>query len=210
MNDLRRGLPEIPRNIARLRRHRGYPVPWFVADIDGEPDFRILKPNAIEEAWRWGWCWVCGRPTGTTVAFVIGPMCAVNRNSAEPPSHRECAVFSALACPFLTRPHMERREAGKPEGTVEPAGIMLRRNPGVALVWVVRKKNIKYRYGLFNVGEPQETLWFAEGREATRAEIEASIESGLPMLREMAEAEGDGAVEQLKKQVAEAETLLPV
>lgn len=31
------------------------------------------------------------------MTFVVGPMCELNRISGEPPSHRECAEFSA-AC----------------------------------------------------------------------------------------------------------------
>ena len=37
---------------------------------------------------------------GVHKAFVIGPMCAVNRVIApEPPSHRDCGTFSARVLP---------------------------------------------------------------------------------------------------------------
>jgi hypothetical protein len=39
------------------------------------------------------------------------------------------------------------------------------------------------------VGQPVRTLWYAEGRGATRAEVVASIDSGLPLLRAEAERE---------------------
>ena len=135
---LRPELPPLPVRIARLPRHRGYPVPWFVAVIDGVPDFRIVGTNKIALAHTRQLCWICGERIGSFLAFTVGPMCAVNRISSEPPSHRECAEFAAVACPFLARPHMVRREAGKPEGATEPAGVSIRRNPGVALVWVTK------------------------------------------------------------------------
>ncbi len=201
-----------PRNIAALPRDKhGRPVPWFVWWNDGKPDFRVIAPGKIHEAVRGRLCWVCGKPAGAYKAFTAGPMCAINRNCAEPPSHRDCAIYSATHCPFLTTPTMTRREGSLPGGAVNPAGIMIKRNPGVALVWVTRSYTLESdgRGLLFRFGEPTETLWYAEGRKATREEVDASIETGLPILRAEAEAEGPGAVAELEAMVAAAEQLLP-
>lgn len=218
---LRTDLPPMPARIAHLPVHRGYPVPWFVAWLDddgkpvargkGTPDFRVLAPGAAQLAHRFGICWVCGGTLGAWKAFVLGPMCAVNRTSAEPPSHVECAEWSAAACPFLTRPHMVRREGGMPEDAVEPAGVMLRRNPGVALIWVTKRYRLRRVPDgiLFDIGKPERVAWYAEGRAATRGEIERSIETGLPALQELAEAQSPSAVRALNRQLDEARRLLP-
>lgn len=217
-------LPPMPERIARLPLdHRGYPVPWFVAWVDGEgnpvspgegtADFRVIAPDRISDAVTFSQCWICGQRTGANVAYVIGPMCAVNRVSSEPPSHRDCAIFAAIACPFLTRPHAKRREAGLPEDALDPAGFALKRNPGVALVWVTRGvKTFPVPGGyLFDAGDPTETLWFAEGREAQHApEVEASIASGLPALQEMADAEGPVATAKLQRMYERSLTYLSV
>ena len=207
----------MPGGIARLpldKHHR--PVPWFVARLDGAPDFRVIRPGGIEMALRHKLCWVCGLPFQRQEdrAFVIGPMCAVNRVSAEPPSHEDCAVYSATACPFLTTPNMTRRERHMPENAAVPAGVSIRRNPGVALVWVTGHKSWStFTDGdggtLVNVGEPKRVLWFARGREATRDEVLASIGSGLPILREMAEAESPDAVTHLERMHERALRLAP-
>lgn len=203
-----------PRRIAALPKDRhGRPVPWFVAWIDGAPDFRIIAEHKIKDATLLRLCWICGTHLGANVAYVIGPMCAINRVSAEPPSHRDCAVYSATHCPFLTVPHMRRRESGKPAGAVEPPGTMIRRNPGVTLVWVTRKITTFAIPGgrLFDVGNPEQVLWYAEGREATRAEVLASIESGLPLLRDEAAADPKPAraLAALYRQHAAALALVP-
>lgn len=208
----------MPPRMARLpqdKHHR--PVPWFVAWIDGVPDFRIIKPGAIQDAIRHNLCWVCGVPLQRQEdrAFTVGSMCAVNRVSAEPASHRDCAVYSATHCPFLATPQMTRRERHKPAEAVLPAGIMIRRNPGVALVWVTRYRAWK-TFGdgdggtLFDIGEPREALWFAHGREATRAEVLASIDSGLPILAEMAGQDGPAAVTELARLHERALHFVPV
>jgi hypothetical protein len=209
---------EIPKRIQALPiDKKGRPVPWFVYWKDGEPDFRVVAPGKIALATLQRKCWVCGEKLGTYLAFVIGPMCAVNRVSSEPPSHRECAIFSAQACPFLTTPRMHRNEKDLPEDMTlykNTAGFANPRNPGVALVWITNRFtpfNIqKPNPGvLFVLGDPLETLWYAEGREATRQEILHSIYGGLPTLLEVAKQDGPAAVDELTKKTREALLLVP-
>lgn len=208
-------MPEIetPANVRHLPidPKRGIPVPWFVAWIDGVPEFRVA--DKLRDAIRFDLCWVCGRKRGRFGTFVAGPMCGVNRTSAEPPCHKDCAVWSAQVCPFLNRPHARRRERNMPEGSTDPAGIALKRNPGVTMLWTTRDWELfgDGRGGsLFRFGEPTQVQWWAEGRHATDAEVDASIESGLPALQEMAEAESPEAVAELEAYVRRLQPLLPV
>ena len=205
-------LPPIPRYMAGLPRdERGYPCPWFISWIDGKPEFRCADPRKLIRAVTEKRCWVCGEKLGRWMAFVIGPMCAINRTSSEPPSHRECAEFSVKACPFLSRPKSVRREANLPEGSVEAAGIASPRNPGVSLIWICRDYSVYPVHNgfLFSLPKPSECLWYSEGRKATRAEILESIDGGLPQLVELAVMDGDEAVADLKAAHARALELLP-
>lgn len=202
----------VPPRIAKLPvDHRGYPVPYFVTWVNGVPDFRVITPQKIVQAVKHQHCWICGEKLGTYKAFVIGPMCAINRVSGEPPSHKECALFAAKVCPFLTRPKMKRNERDLPCGHNEGPGLMIKRNPGCSLVWITKKYSTFQADGgfLFNVGEPEETLWFAEGREATRAEVLESINSGFPILENEAKRDGPQAIKQLEKMVQDAMKFLP-
>src|SRR6266403_923711 len=101
---------------ARMRAlpvdHRGFPVPYFVGWVDGVPDHRTADPKKMKRCVEEGRCWLCGEPLGKWLACVIGPMCAINRNTSEPASHKDCALYAVKACPFLTRPYARRREAG--------------------------------------------------------------------------------------------------
>jgi hypothetical protein len=214
-------LPPMPPNIERLPRDdRGYPVPWFVAWLNGKADFRFQRTEALAQAVRGNLCWLCGKEfLDNILAFVIGPMCAVNRTTSEPPCHLECARFSAMACPFLTMPKAQRREAAMPANTIQPAGISLRRNPGVALIYIcshyrthkVQNRGHGARDGiLIALPKPQRVEWYAEGRAATRAEVLESIDTGLPILRGMAEEEGPEAIEHLNRLHREAIALLPL
>jgi hypothetical protein len=207
--------PDMPDRIARLPRDKhGRPIPWFVHIEDGTPDFRVIREGGIEDALRFEWCWVCGQKRGRHAAFLIGPMCAVNRTTAEPPSHLECATYSARACPFMSNPNMHRRERGM-ENYQAPAGVSIDRNPGVGLVWSSRTWAhylVDGRLGgglLFDIGEPTGWSWWREGRPATGDEIRASINSGLPLLHEVAEKQGSRALQQLALQVDRAMDLVP-
>lgn len=215
-----RTLPAPPPRVARLPRNKaGYPVPWFVGIVDGEPDFRVVGIGKMRGAIAFRCCWICGSAlrndvlgrAATQYAYVIGPMCAVNRTSAEPPAHRDCAIYAATACPFLTTPGMRRRDTNLPDNAADPDGVMLKRNPGVALVWVTNDWRMIPGHQLFNVGDPAEVRWYAEGRDATRDEVLASIDSGMPLLRAEAEqdTEPEAALKYLDKQYERALQLVP-
>jgi hypothetical protein len=202
----------------------GFPVPWFVAWFrdgklcasgDGEPDFRVIDAPKIGDAMRKKLCWVCGQPLGGNLAFVIGPMCAINRIISEPPSHRDCAIYAAKVCPFLSRPKMVRNERALPVAVDGAAGVPLKRNPGAVCVWVTKSyRPFRPQAGddriLFSLGPPTELLWFAEGRRAFRHEIVSSIESGYPELEAVARTEGPEAIDALKTMKANAMALLPL
>jgi hypothetical protein len=209
MTAYRSDLPPRPPRIARLPlTEKGYPALWFSAVIDGKHDLRVADPVKKSMGLRGPLCWLCGEPVGRYGAFCIGPMCGINRITAEPASHRECCEYAVRACPFMTRPMAVRNERGLDEaawprhiGTVEPGGDMIKRNPGVTLLWVTREwRPWRVNNGvLVKLGEPTSLSFWREARLATRAEVLASIESGFPLLREPAERQGPDAVKALQR-----------
>ena len=209
---LREGLPVLPARMAkRPVDHRGYPVPWFVQWIDGKPDFRVVDGRKFTVAIRFNACWLCGEPLGRYKTFVIGPMCAINRVTSEPPCHADCAEFAALSCPFLVLPTAKRRETNVPEGVEAPAGVHLKRNPGAVCLWTTLTYSVfpVERGPLIRLGDPICVEWFAHGRPAMRAEVLASIESGMPHLYRLARAQSVESVVALECQYAAALPHLP-
>lgn len=210
-NEYREGLPPIPARLRYLPVERGFPVPWFVAKVDGKFDFRISDAGKWKRAVDLHLCWICGEKLGRNLAFTIGPMCALNRTISEPPAHRECAEFSIKACPFLNQTEARRRTNDLPEEVREPAGIGLKRQPGAVCLWMTDSYKLFKAPGgsgyLFHIGPPEEAQWYAEGRLATRAEVLASIDSGLPLLREIDSS--PAATAELDLRYAEVLKLLP-
>lgn len=201
MISYRTDLPELPKRMLGLPLdHRGYPVPWFVDCSTGKPDFRVIRPSGTAIAHNKRLCWLCGQPRGVYQAFVLGPMCGINRTTAEPPSHRECAEYAVRACPFLTRPLASRNERGLEEHK-EPAGVMIKRNPGVAMLWITKSyRPFRVDNGaLFRIGEPELVEFYAHGRKATREEIERSVSTGIHLLEEPAREQGDAAMRELTR-----------
>lgn len=219
--------PRLPQTMAALPRDKhGRPIPWFVQQDDPATgtghDFRIQRTLAVREAIEGSLCWICGtRREPRECAFLVGPMCAVNRTTPEPPSHRECARYAADACPFLSVPAMRRRTTGLPAERLV-SGEMIPRNPGVACLWFTTSFTpfrVPARFGadrrgvLFQMGEPSRVTYRCEGRPATRAEVEASVEGGLPLLREACDRETEhrraDAHRQLDEQTRVAARFLP-
>lgn len=189
---------------------RAIPVPWFVAWIDGVPEFRVAEPEKRMLALRDRLCWVCGEKMGKRITFLIGPMCGINHTTAEPGCHKDCATWSAQNCPFLSKPQMVRRENDMPE-SVSPGGHMIARNPGVMLLWTTLGFRLfgDGRGGLLvEVGPPLEVGFWRLGRAATRAEIEESVRTGLPALEAMA-AQEEGGLAELARRHAEFVKLYP-
>ncbi len=192
----------------------GWVTPWFVAWINGKPEFRAMDPEKFVRAIKQKLCWVCGGKLGVNICFVAGPMCGINRTSSEPPSHYECALWSAKNCPFLSNPRMVRREdeaINNAKTTENSAGFALTRNPGVAMLWRTRNYEIfRDHQGkpLIQMGEPEKVEWYACGRPATRAEVMESIESGLPNLEALARQQA-GAMEALARARQRFEKWIP-
>lgn len=212
MNKYRDDLPKpIPQRLLSLPIQNGFPVPWFVAEVDGKYDFRCVDGQKFKPAIKQRLCWICGQKLGAYLAFPIGPMCAINRTISEPPSHRDCAEWSIKACPFLVQRQEERRYTNLPDGIKEPGGIAIARQPGAVCLWITNKYDIwDLPNGLiFKLGDPIEVHWFREGRTATRDEVMHSIETGYPILLEAAQSEGIFAVQKLEQQRDRAMKLLP-
>jgi hypothetical protein len=208
----------VPDRIKRLPfdERTKHHVPWFVADMpDGrERDFRIIDHNKRVRAVNKGLCWICGNKLGAFKAYVIGPMCMVNRITSEPPNHLECAQYAVNMCPFLSNPRMRRSPRPKDERTVEPAGEHIERNPGVALIFVTKKYPEVMMLKapsefLFKLPETYERLEFwKEGRLATEPEVRDAITTGMPILRAAAARDGPEAERLLQEAVLQAESLL--
>lgn len=212
MNTLRPELTALSDRLMTLPLdERGYPVPWFVKWMHGKPEFRLMDEDKWIRAVKERLCWVCGHKLGQFLCFVLGPMCGISRTTSEPPCHQECARWSALNCPFLARPHMIRREDGLPEESQSMGGISIKRNPGVTLLWLTHSfKVFKPEQGgiLITVGPPIQVEWWAEGKPATREQVEESVRTGLPHLEEVAR-EQEGAMEALRKETAMLEEMYP-
>jgi len=202
---------------------RGFPVPWFVSWVGddgqrcepgtGRPEFRLADREKYVRSIKEKRCWVCGDVLGRRVWFVIGPMCTINRVSADPPAHRDCAVFSAQACPFLNNPAMERREDHMPAAGRGGyfGGIGFEHNPGITALYVPMSFKLINANGgrLFALGEPLEILWYTCGRLATPAEVRAGFKIGADRLRAAAAEQSPAALKEFERAHARALTFVP-
>lgn len=188
---MREGLDPLPRHMIGLPEdERGYPIPWFVPFIENAegvkiPEFRVMDTKKWVIAIRERCCWVCGLRLGRHLTFPIGPMCAINNITSEPPAHYDCALWSVRNCPFLSRPKMIRREGALPPA-VDPTktigGIALLRNPEVTVLWTTQEYRAQAdgRGGhLLHFGEAEHVEWWRERNKATQQECFDAIQNGL-------------------------------
>ena len=207
---------ELPAHMARRPvDRRGFPVPYFVAWLSpmgakmpegmGEPDHRVVDTDKLARCLKWSLCWLCGQPLGKFRALVVGPMCLVNRSTGEPDCHVDCAEYAAKACPFLANARARRNDVREhaPGVVTNPANH--KRNPGVACVFVHTErwlKRVPQGPGLSPVfrmpsGEPRRLTFWANGERASRAQVMASLDGGLAILKAAAERDGKEALTEL-------------
>lgn len=204
---------EMPPGIRRLQidPERRMPVPRFACQ---DPiDFRVIRPHGFTLAHNGRTCWICGEPRyEKKLAFTVGPMCVMTGTNSEPPSHPACARFAALACPFLANPRMRRNDKALPEDVHQPPGHSIPRNPGCAAVLLTDSYNLfEDAFGgvLVAMGPPKAVDWYCQGREATRAEVEHSVATGLPILIEQAKLDGQAGLDELRRRMEAFARWLP-
>jgi hypothetical protein len=190
--------PDAPSRVARLPvDRRGFPVPWFVAWLDGQPQFPVVDAAKLAVAWKDERCWVCGDRLGAYRGWVVGPMSVIEGATPEPPSHYECAGFAVRTCPFLA--NTNPRWSGK---AVDAPGFAPQANVSGVLsdataIWLSKGRGATpFQAGdglLFGLDEPARLEWYVAGRSATGAEVREAIAAGLPTLRRSAEAQGRAA-----------------
>lgn len=180
--------PGLPNRMKSLPRDaRGAPIPFFTAVIDGKYDFRVIDPETMKACVQDHLCFVCGQrlPARGSGTFVVGPAGLMNRISGEPPSHFDCAEWSARACPFLANPNKERRTTAIPEATTELGGTHVMENPGVAAVITAQGWSIISDGGegiLWRMDYIKSVVWRAQGREASRSEVTEAIDRSYERL----------------------------
>lgn len=114
---------EIPKELSHLKiDKRGYPVPFFVSWINGEPEFRYLDAVRAKMIIDNKLCHICGKKLNKDFFyFISGPIGLQNRISSDAAMHKTCAEFSLRACPHLYLQKADRRdndELGKAIGSM--------------------------------------------------------------------------------------------
>ena len=202
---------KIPERMRSLSRDdKGRPVPYFVTWGDGKPDFRVVNAVKMLECYQLKLCFICGLKLGTYQCFVIGPMSAVQRVSAEPPSHYECAHYAVQVCPFLAMPNKGYRDADLPDGTSTDSRIPTH-NPGVTAIWVTKSYDpfVQADGLLFRLGYPERVEWYREGRPASRSEVVGAFEYGAGRFYQIAEEEHPEAAQRFEADFEKAKHYWP-
>jgi hypothetical protein len=118
----------IPDFLAHLERHGEYPVPFIVLRVPGQKvDFRIIDSERVVECHKEKLCGICGRRLGEFSNFIGGDGCRRTHLFIDPAMHRECAEWSAEACPFLSGERVQYSEREIPEKIGE---LFVAKRPG--------------------------------------------------------------------------------
>jgi hypothetical protein len=158
----------MPERIKRLPvAANGYPIPFFVAIVEGKPDFRVACELKRVRCRRENLCWVCGEPLTWWVGFVGGPLSIKNRHFSDGPMHLECAEFSLRVCPHILNSEAKRRNNNLPTRLKHPGGTDKR--PDYYALHVCRLGKWEFPFnGHYWIWQPQAAKvvrWFHEGKE---------------------------------------------
>jgi hypothetical protein len=174
----------IPNRIRALPIDKGRPVPYFIRwDQFGRPTQQV-DPEKIARCVEHRRCYSCGDRLGPVVAYHARVSTGVSRLVPEPAMCVECAEWFAIA---FDPPQAEPLLVWT---TSEPSKVVARDARGV----------------ITQIGEPLWIKAFAMNREATPAEIRATLQRDLVTIRELSIKHGnEDAVE---RRVSEFERTL--
>jgi hypothetical protein len=179
--------PAIPRTLKGRPTYNNYIVPYFVSwyhkgkkvneDVPGAiPAFPIIDMSRASLCRRQNLCWVCGNKMGSFKTFVIGPVAALARQSAEPASHRDCALYAAQVCPFMVKGYdmLSERHATllKQRDSTSVHPDITGTNPHLAVLWTTKSFtafpiDVPRGIYIYDLGEAVGVRFFHHGREAT-------------------------------------------
>ena len=99
------------------RDRRGLPIPFIVyRDIEGNAHFSINNVAAVDIVLAEKLCGLCGQPLKPGQFWLIGgPASSFLEDGMyiDPPTHEECARYSAQVCAFLAAPNYAKRVEAK-------------------------------------------------------------------------------------------------
>ncbi len=93
----------LPDRLKDRPQYKGFVILYttFIG-ADGLPDFKVIDHIKVRECLMNNLCGICGQKLDKILAFIGGPMCVKNRVFKDGPMHKECALYSAKVCPYLS------------------------------------------------------------------------------------------------------------
>jgi len=117
-------IPNRMRDLDRDERRR-VPIPVMNVNPAGEVNFMVVSNERVIQCGEVGLCGICGNPLDYWIAFVGGPVSAMNGAYTDPPFHVECAEAAMLFCPHLNRKvHRRAPDEKMPEGSWKSEGAV--------------------------------------------------------------------------------------
>ena len=173
----------IPVRMRELAMRGILPVPFFVATINGIPDFRVVDHEKIGTCIARRLCWICGHALESVLTFASGPIMTLTRVAPEPPCHFDCAEYAAVTWPYMLNPSAQRRPVGNPSF----AGNHDLQNPGVWALWTTTgARPFAVPNGVFfRLDDAVTVHWFTRGRRATEQEVRAALQKYAHRLERM-------------------------
>lgn len=176
---------------------RGYPVPVTVPWIDGRPKFASVSTSRKLIVGKFHLCGICGNTmepgepyyftwdadnAGFYEAAIAAGVAVRGQMSQEPGGHRECILYSAMACPHLSSNSARRITASNglqhvDKGEMRGAEGLVCASDGCDFV-------IKNGATLFVLGALQKLHRYTEGRELSELLNQAIAEAPLRWRRD--------------------------
>src|SRR5260370_3133085 len=92
----------IPEFLAHLPTHRGLPVPFAQAVLNGVPDFRTVDPQKTLQCIEEKLCAICGCLLGEKSYFIGGARSIASTLFIDPPTRQNSAQSVSSPFPFFS------------------------------------------------------------------------------------------------------------
>ena len=172
-----------PKRVQKLPEHQGLKIPYSVAiDEGGKPNYNLTDAEKYITCIRENKCFICGQTLGKHKAFMLPPLAVLRLQHNIPPSHRDCAIWSAETLPSTLNNKPMLLSANDQKQPEQKTGLIM---IAVTTKAIYTATNNSPEWSFTNKESEiliNEAHWYLDGKQVNYDEVQSHLNKALGVI----------------------------